>query len=276
MKRVLTSLFLACVLTLGPSVYAQDEEYDTTNTEVADSSIVGDEGTDTEQNSTLTSLEEGREEEESIGHQWIKDKFIEGDPTFMAPVLICLILGLAIAIERIITLNLASVNEEKLLGNVKKALEDGGVNSAVDVTKATRGPVASIFTQGLMRYSESIEMVEKSIVSYGSVEMGRLERGLVWISLFISLAPMLGFMGTVIGMIGAFDAIEAAGDISPSLVAGGIKIALLTTVGGLIVAIILQIFYNYCIAKIDAIVNQMENASISLVDVLVRHKETKE
>lgn len=204
--------------------------------------------------------------------QVIKEKFIEGDPAFMSPVLICLVIGLAIAIERIISLNLATTNTTKLIKKIENALEDGGDEAALEVTKASRGPVASIFTQGLMRASEGIEMVEKSIISYGSVEMGKLERGLVWISLFISLAPMLGFMGTVIGMIGAFDAIEAAGDISPSLVAGGIKVALLTTVAGLIVAIILQIFYNYCVSKVDSLVNQMEEASISLVDVLVRHK----
>jgi biopolymer transport protein ExbB len=214
-------------------------------------------------------------DEEKGFHQIIKEKFIEGDPTFMSPVLICLILGLAVALERIITLNLATTNTKKLLAKVEEALEQGGIEAAKDVTKSTKGPVASIFTQGLMRYSEGIEMVEKSIIAYGSVEMGRLEKGLVWISLFISLAPMLGFMGTVIGMIGAFDAIEAAGDISPSLVAGGIKIALLTTVAGLIVAIILQLFYNYCVAKIDSIVNDMEDASISLVDILVKHKLTK-
>ncbi|MGY6521400.1 MAG: MotA/TolQ/ExbB proton channel family protein [Mongoliitalea sp.] len=214
-------------------------------------------------------------EEEKGFHQIIKEKFIEGDPAFMSPVLICLILGLAIALERIITLNLSTTNTKKLLAKVEEALEQGGVEAAKDVTKNTKGPVASIFTQGLMRYSEGIEMVEKSIIAYGSVEMGRLEKGLVWISLFISLAPMLGFMGTVIGMISAFDAIEAAGDISPSLVAGGIKIALLTTVAGLIVAIILQLFYNYCVAKIDSLVNDMEDASISLVDILVRHKLTK-
>ncbi|MDN3688813.1 MotA/TolQ/ExbB proton channel family protein [Cyclobacterium jeungdonense] len=208
-------------------------------------------------------------------HQVIKDKFIEGDPTYMTPVLLCLILGLAVALERIITLNLSTTNTKKLLAKVESALEEGGIEAAKDVTKSTRGPVASIFTQGLMRYSEGIDMVEKSIIAYGSVEMGRLEKGLVWISLFISLAPMLGFMGTVIGMIGAFDSIEAAGDISPSLVAGGIKIALLTTVAGLIVAIILQLFYNYCIAKIDSIVNDMEDASISLVDILVKHKLTR-
>lgn len=192
----------------------------------------------------------------------------------MTPVLICLILGLAVALERIITLNLSTTNTKKLLIKVEDALESGGVEAAKDLTKSTKGPVASIFTQGLMRYSEGIEMVEKSIISYGSVEMGRLEKGLIWISLFISLAPMLGFMGTVIGMIGAFDSIEAAGDISPSLVAGGIKIALLTTVAGLIVAIILQLFYNYCVAKIDSLVNDMEDASIALVDILVKHKLT--
>jgi|TARA_R110000737_G_scaffold352427_1_gene398384 biopolymer transport protein ExbB len=213
--------------------------------------------------------------EEQSFHQVIKDKFIEGDPTYMTPVLLCLILGLAVALERIITLNLSTTNTKKLLAKVESALEEGGIEAAKDVTKGTRGPVASIFTQGLMRYSEGIEMVEKSIIAYGSVEMGRLEKGLVWISLFISLAPMLGFMGTVIGMIGAFDSIEAAGDISPSLVAGGIKIALLTTVAGLIVAIILQLFYNYCVAKIDSIVNDMEDASISLVDILVKHKLTR-
>nr|HAD51669.1 flagellar motor protein MotA [Algoriphagus sp.] len=213
--------------------------------------------------------------EEEVGfHQVVKEKFIEGDPLYMTPVLICLILGLAVALERIITLNLSTTNTKKLLAKVEDALSSGGVEAAKDVTKSTKGPVASIFTQGLMRYSEGIEMVEKSIISYGSVEMGRLEKGLVWISLFISLAPMLGFMGTVIGMIGAFDSIEAAGDISPSLVAGGIKIALLTTVAGLIVAIILQLFYNYCVAKIDSLVNDMEDASITLVDILVKHKLT--
>jgi biopolymer transport protein ExbB len=213
--------------------------------------------------------------EEQGFHQVIKEKFIEGDPTYMSPVLICLILGLAVALERIVTLNLSTTNTKKLLSKVETALEQGGIEAAKDVTRNTKGPVASIFTQGLMRYTEGIEMVEKSIIAYGSVEMGRLEKGLVWISLFISLAPMLGFMGTVIGMIGAFDAIEAAGDISPSLVAGGIKIALLTTVAGLIVAIILQLFYNYLVSKIDSLVNDMEDASISLVDILVKHRLSK-
>jgi biopolymer transport protein ExbB len=203
-------------------------------------------------------------------HQVIKQKFIEGGPGFMAIVLLCLIMGLALSIERIIYLNLATTNTEKLLEDVENAMNSGGVEAAKEVCRNTRGPVASIFYQGLDRFNEGIDVVEKAIVSYGSVQMGLLERGFTWISLFIALAPMLGFMGTVIGMIGAFDAIEAAGDISPSLVAGGIKVALLTTVFGLIVAIILQVFYNYLVTKVDSLVNSMEDASISLVDILVK------
>jgi biopolymer transport protein ExbB len=210
-------------------------------------------------------------EEDKTFHQLIKEKFIEGGAGFMGIVLITLILGLAICIERIIYLNMATTNTKKLLNDIESALTSGGVEAAKEVCRNTRGPVASIFYQGLERSGEGIDMVEKSIVSYGSVQMGLLERNISWISLFIALAPMLGFMGTVIGMIGAFDAIEAAGDISPSLVAGGIKVALLTTVFGLIVAMILQVFYNYIIAKVDSIVNNMEDASISLVDLLVKH-----
>ena len=214
-------------------------------------------------------------EEKRSFHQIIKQKFIEGGPTFMGIVLLCLILGLALAIERIIYLNLATSDSAKLLNDVEGALQSGGVEAAKDVCRNTKGPVASIFYQGLDRSGEGIDMVEKSVISYGSVQMGLLEKGLSWIALFIALAPMLGFMGTVIGMIGAFDAIEAAGDISPSLVAGGIKVALLTTVFGLIVAIILQVFYNYLVSKIDSIVNDMEDASIKLVDILVNNKSYK-
>jgi biopolymer transport protein ExbB len=220
-------------------------------------------------------MEEEVVEEEASFHQVIKQQFIDGGPEFMGIVLICLILGLAISIERIIHLNLATTNVSKLLTKVDEALNSGGVEAAKEVCRNTNGPVASIFVQGLMRMSEGVEMVEKSIIAYGSVEMGKLEKGMVWISLFISLAPMLGFMGTVIGMIDAFDAIAAAGDVSPSLVAGGIKVALLTTVGGLIVAVILQLFYNYLVSKVDSLVNSMEDASITLVDMLVRHNEGK-
>lgn len=196
------------------------------------------------------------------------ERFNEGGP-WMWPVLICLIIGLAIAFERIITLNRADINTRKFIVNVKRALDEGGIAAAEEVCAKTRGPVASVFQAGLLRADEGIEAVEKAVVSYGSIEMSFLERGLVWLSLFISLAPMLGFLGTVVGMIAAFDAIEQAGDISPSLVAGGIKIALLTTAFGLIVAIILQFFYNYAVSKIDRIVVEMEDASIELIDSLV-------
>ena len=196
------------------------------------------------------------------------EKFNEGGD-FMWPVLVILIIGLAIAIERIITLNRADINTRKFIVKVKRALEEGGISAAEEVCANTRGPVASVFQAGLLRVDEGIDAVEKAVVSYGAIEMSFLERGLVWLSLFIALAPMFGFLGTVIGMVEAFDAIEAAGDISPSLVARGIKIALLTTVFGLIVAIILQFFYNYAVSKIDRIVVDMEEASIELIDSLV-------
>ena len=206
-------------------------------------------------------------------HQELKIKFIEGGAGFMATILLCLILGLAIAIERIIYLNLASTNTKKLLSRVEFALQQGGVEAAKEVCRSTKGPVASIFYQGLTRMNEGIEVVEKSIVSYGGVQMSQLESGLSWIQLFISVAPMLGFLGTVLGMIKAFDDIEVAGDISPSIVAGGMKVALITTVGGLIVGIILQLFYNYLVSKIDSLVIDMEDASISLIDILAKSKK---
>ena len=206
-------------------------------------------------------------------HQILKQYFIDGTPIFMGFVLITLILGLAIAIERIIYLNMATTNTDKLMADIEEALSSGGVEAAKEVARNTKGPVASIFYQGLDRMDEGVEQAEKSIVSYGGVQMGLLEKNVSWLSLFIALAPMLGFMGTVIGMIGAFEAIANAGDISPAVVAVGIKVALLTTVFGLVVAIILQIFYNYIISKIDSIVNNMENSSISLVDLLIRHKK---
>lgn len=208
-------------------------------------------------------------------HQMFKQRFIEGSPEWMAPVLIVLILGLAISIERILYLNMASTNTKKLLNNVESALKSGGTDAAKEVCRNTKGPIAGIFYQGLDRAHEGVDIVEKSVIAYGGVEVGRLEKGLSWISLFIALAPMLGFLGTVVGMIGAFDDIAEANNISPSIVADGIKVALLTTVFGLIAAIILQIFYNYLVSKIDSITNAMEDASISLVDLLVKDKLSK-
>lgn len=268
MKKKLLFLTLFLVISLiNLTVIAQDsvsnaDSINNTETNINESS----EELNSENNTDDDSIEE------ETFHQIIKQKFMEGGPEFMGIVLLCLILGLALSIERIIYLNMATINSDKLLNDVESALKDGGVDSAKEVCRNTKGPIASIFYQGLDRSNEGLEQVEKSIIAYGSVQMGLLEKGLSWISLFIALAPMLGFMGTVIGMIGAFDSIEAAGDISPSLVAGGIKVALLTTVFGLIVAMILQIFYNYLIAKVDSIVNDMEDSSIKLVDILVKNK----
>ncbi len=293
MKKSIASILLAGVLCFGISAtsFAGDDDSTTTAADssgmVADSTaddstakeeikepapVVDDKG---DGNEISTEETDGTSPEEEGIHQKIKTKFIEGGIAFMTPVLLCLIFGLALAIERIITLNLATTNTRKLLENVEAAIDNGGVAEALEVCKNTRGPVASIFAQGLMRASEGTEMVEKAVVSYGSVQMSMLEKGLVWISLFISLAPMLGFMGTVIGMIDAFDDIMKAGDISAQIVAKGIKTALLTTVGGLIVAIILQVFYNYCVSKIDSLVTDMEDASISLIDILVRKNVAK-
>ncbi|MDU8886694.1 MotA/TolQ/ExbB proton channel family protein [Yeosuana sp. MJ-SS3] len=255
MKRLFSILAIACIMAFG-TVNA------TTNTTTA---------------TVVSAIQEDAADvaaEESAGfHQELKKRFIEGGPGFMGIVLLCLILGLAIAIERIIFLNLSTTNTKKLTQDVEDALKSGGVEAAKEVCRNTKGPVASIFYQGLDRTDEGLEAAEKAVVAYGGVQMGQLEKNVSWISLFIALAPMLGFMGTVIGMIQAFDKIEAAGDMQPSLVAGGIKVALLTTVFGLIVAIILQIFYNYIVAKIDSIVNDMEDASITLMDLLIRNKK---
>ncbi|MEW5845730.1 MAG: MotA/TolQ/ExbB proton channel family protein [Bacteroidota bacterium] len=260
MKKLFTLVAVLGVLSFGAStlVSAQDE-----TAAKPDSAMV-------QQQASQASTPAAQAEEGQSLHKVIKQKFIEGGAGFMASILLTLIFGLAVVIERIIYLNLATTNTKKLLKDIEDALQNGGVEAAKEVCRNTRGPVASIFYQGLDRVHEGIEVVEKSIATYGSVQMGQLESGLTWIALFIALAPMLGFMGTVIGMIGAFDAIQAAGDISPALVAGGIKIALITTVFGLIVAIILQIFYNYLLSKIDAITNDMEDASISLLDLLVK------
>ncbi|MBQ9819795.1 MAG: MotA/TolQ/ExbB proton channel family protein [Bacteroidales bacterium] len=206
-------------------------------------------------------------------HQQIKSYFIQGGPGFMSAIILCLILGLALAIERILYLSFAKTNTKKLVAKVEDALANGGIEAAKDVCRDTKGPVASIFYDGLLHYDEGLDVVEKRIASAGGVQMSLMENNLSWISLFIAIAPSLGFLGTVIGMVQAFDAIEAAGDISPNIVAGGMKVALITTVGGLIVAMILQVFYNYILSRIDALSIDMEEASIDLVDTLAKYKK---
>ncbi|MBT9188062.1 MULTISPECIES: MotA/TolQ/ExbB proton channel family protein [Zobellia] len=222
---------------------------------------------------TAMMLQDAPAEAEKGFTQVLKEMFIQGGAGFMGIVLLCLILGLAVAIERIIYLNMATTNTAKLRQQVEDALASGGVEAAKEVCRNTKGPVASIYYQGLDRAGESVESAEKAVVAYGGVQMGQLEKNVSWLSLFIAIAPMLGFMGTVIGMIQAFQKISAVGNLSASLIAGDIQVALLTTVFGLITAIILQIFYNYIIAKIDSIVNDMEDSSIVLIDMLVDHKK---
>ena len=207
--------------------------------------------------------------------QAIKTKFIEGGAGFMSLIVLCLIIGLAFAIERILYLSFSKTNTKALLAKVEKALDEGGVEAAKDVCRNTRGPVASIFYQGLMHYDQGIDTVEKTIVSYGSVQSSLMENGLSWIALFIAIAPSLGFLGTVIGMVQAFDDIQKAGDISPNVVAGGMKVALITTVAGLIVAMILQVFYNYILSRIDALTIDMEDSTINMVDMLTKYEEKK-
>ena len=209
--------------------------------------------------------------EEGGIHKELKTKFIEGDAGFMSLVAIALVLGLAFCIERIIYLSLAEVDVKKLMAKVEAALEKGDVEGAKTVCRNTRGPVASICYQGLLRIDEGLDVVERSVVSYGGVQAGYLEKGCSWITLFIAMAPSLGFLGTVIGMVMAFDNIQRAGDISPTVVAGGMKVALITTIFGLIVALILQIFYNYILSKIEAITSQMEDSSITLLDMIMKY-----
>jgi len=206
-------------------------------------------------------------------HQMLKEKYIQGGAGWMTPVLVCLILGMAFVIERIIYLNMATTNVQTLLEGIEGLVAKGDYEGAKNLCRDTRGPVASIFYQGLDRVNEGLENVEKAVTSYGGVQMARLETNMTWISLFIALAPSFGFLGTVAGMVKAFDDIESQGDISPTIVAGGMKVALLTTIFGLIVAIILQIFYNYLLTKIESLVAQMEDGSISFMDILVKNKK---
>jgi len=259
MKKVFATFSIVALLAFGitSSVIAQDSiQAETTETVQA------------EVETTSTEVVE-----EGGMHKALKQKFIEGDAMWMAPVAFALILGLALCIERIIYLSLSATNTKKLLDNIDEAWSKGGVTAAMEVCKDTRGPVASIFYQGLSRHDEGIEVVEKSVASYGGVQLGLLEKNLTWISLFIALAPSLGFLGTVIGMIAAFDKIQQVGDISATVVAGGIKVALLTTVFGLITAMILQVFYNYILTIIEGLTNEMEDASISLLDIIVKHSK---
>ena len=262
MKKIISSLAIALTLTIGFTGISNAQ----------DSTAAQEEVSTAAQEGSATSKTADEEKLELTFVQTLKQKYIEGDVLWMTPVLICMIIGMALSIERVVYLNLATIDTKKFLNDVDASMKAGGVDAAKELCRNTRGPIASIFYQGLDRSGEGIDMVEKSVVAYGGVQMGNLEKGLSWLQLFIALSPMLGFLGTVVGMIQAFKKIVEDGQVSPTTVADGIQVALLTTVFGLISAIILQIFYNYITSKIDGLVNEMEDASISLIDMLLKNK----
>lgn len=272
MKKLIALLTIAGFLTFGisNSVLAQQDENvpqteQVATEEVAAEEVVAEEAAPVEEVVTTTMTET---EEAPTFHEVLKKQYIDGGWGFMTLVLVCLVLGLALSIERIIYLTLSTSNTKKLVAELEVALNQGGIEKAKELCRNTRGPVASIFYQGLMRFNDGLDEVEKSMISYGSVMNGNLSSGTSWITLCIALGPNLGFFGTVIGMVQAFDAIAAAGDISPTIVASGMKVALLTTVFGLITAMVLQVAYNFILNKIESILNDMEESTISFMDIL--------
>ena len=274
MKKLIALLTIAGFITFGisNSVLAQQDENAVQTEQVAtEEAAAPAEEVVAEATEEVVTAPIAEEEQSLTFHEAIKKQFIDGGWGFMTLVLIVLVLGLAISIERIIYLTLSTTNTKKLVAEFEVALKEGGIEKAKELCRNTRGPVASIFYQGLMRYNDGLEEVEKAMISYGSVMNGNLTSGSSWITLFIALGPMLGFFGTVIGMIQAFDAIAAAGDISPTVVAGGMKVALITTVFGLLVAMILQIAYNFILNKIEGILNDMEESTINFMDILTAY-----
>ena len=269
MKKVFAILSIVAIFNFGSTLNVVAQDSTATEQVAATDSAV----TDSAATAVTETTEDAAVVEEVGMHKALKQKFIEGGAGWMAPIAFCLIVGLALCIERILYLSLSSTNTKKLLTNIEQAWDKGGVEAAKEVCRNTRGPVASIFYQGLSRYDEGIDVVEKTVASYGGVQLGLLEKNLTWVSLFITLSPSLGFLGTVIGMIQAFDKIQQVGDISATVVAGGMKVALLTTVFGLIVAMILQVFFNYILTLIESLTNEMEDSSISLLDIIVKHNK---
>ena len=275
MKKIFAVVAMFGILSVGftQTVVAQDAA--APQTETVDSAAVDSAAVD-----SAAVVDEPAEvapvEEETVGmHKALKTKFIEGDASFMSLVAIALVLGLAFCIERIIYLSLAEVNTKKLMGAIEAALAKGDVEGAKELCRNTRGPVASICYQGLLRIDEGIDVVERSVVSYGGVQSAALEKNCSWVTLFIAMAPSLGFLGTVIGMVMAFDDIQKAGDISPTVVAGGMKVALITTIFGIIVALVLQIFYNFILSKIESLTTDMEDSSITLLDMIMKYNLKK-
>ena len=272
MKKVFAFVAMMGLLTFGvnQTINAQETEAPATEEVAEDEAAADSIAADAEEVEETVATEDDVEEAQGI-HKQLKVKFIEGSAGFMSLVAIAMIFGLALCIERIIFLSLSEINSKKLLEDIQAALENGDVEGAKAICRDTRGPVASICYQGMMRIDEGLDVVERSVVSYGSVQASNLEKNLSWITLFIAMSPSLGFLGTVIGMVQAFDDIQKAGDISPNVVAGGMKVALITTIFGIIVALILQVFYNYILSKVESLNTDMEDSSVSLLDIIMKY-----
>ena len=272
MKKVFAFVAMMGLLTFGvnQTINAQGTEQAPAVEEVAANDSIAADSVAAADAEEVTEIAEETTEKQGL-HKTIKVKFIEGSAGFMSLVAIAMIFGLALCIERIIFLSLSEINSKKLLEDIQAALEKGDVEGAKAICRDTRGPVASICYQGMLRIDEGLDVVERSVVSYGSVQASNLEKNLSWITLFIAMSPSLGFLGTVIGMVQAFDDIQKAGDISPNVVAGGMKVALITTIFGIIVALILQVFYNYILSKVEGLNTDMEDASVSLLDIIMKY-----
>jgi biopolymer transport protein ExbB len=276
MKRILMILSAVACLMLSVPAMAQDSVR-----EAKDSVALLDKDTLTADSAmALVAADlEGMDGEAQEGggglHKQLKRKFMEGSASFMSLVALALILGLAFCIERLIYLTLSEINAKKLMQDIDARLEQGDVEGAKDLCRDTRGPVASICYQGLLHIKEPLDQIDRQLTNYGTVQIGNMEKGCSWIRLFIAVAPSLGFLGTVIGMVMAFDRIQTAGDISPTIVAEGMKVALITTIFGIIVAVILQFFYNYILSKIEHLTSQMEESAISLTDSIAKYKSNQ-
>jgi biopolymer transport protein ExbB len=272
MKKLfaIVALVAACSFAMTQNVMAQEEEaaVEAVDSAAADSAAVEEAAPQQEEAAPI-------EEEESEGiHKALKTKFIEGGADFMSLVAIALVLGLAFCIERVIYLSLAQINTRKFTADLADLVAAGKVQEAINLAANTRGPVAQVSRKALeclnSKDQNDIATIERTINMEAEVQGSYLEENCSWITLFIAMAPSLGFLGTVIGMVMAFDQIQKAGDISPTVVAGGMKVALITTIFGIVVALILQVFYNFILARVEALTGNMEEAAQELLVMCVK------
>lgn len=274
MRRILSKISVVVFILMTTSLVVMAQDTDSLKAQPADTVQAAGVADAAAADTTALSadLADLDEEPQSL-HQVLKTKFIEGSAGFMSLVALALVLGLAFCIERIIYLALSEIDAKKMMKEIDAKLAAGDVEGAKALCEVKRGPVAAMCRQGLLRIDSSVDSIERSLSSYGSVQAANLEKGCSWITLFIAIAPSLGFLGTVIGMVMAFEQIQDAGDISPTIVASGMKVALITTIFGIIAALVLQVFYNYILSKIEHITSQMEESAISLLDSIARYKE---